>query len=159
MTTPNKLLDLAREACDPPTWYRLAKELQATSAELATWRRRGGAYDDEAACEIARLLKMPLVQVIAIREAARTNNEAKRARWKERIRRVALMYASALLACLWSGEESSLISRAHASWSSTNATNDHVANVTNIQIMRQLRRFLEWCERFTRRGFALAPGL
>jgi hypothetical protein len=157
--TPTKLLERARAQCDPATWYKLAQELNTTTQALYHWRRRDGHYDDEGACELARFLKMPLEQVIAIREAHRTTSEEKRARWRARLTRYAvwlIAYASYLSA----NDERSVISQAMAYSEKSGATTtpSNVLKLTRVQIMRLSRRVRLWLKR-TRRSFALAPQL
>ena len=90
-----KLLDKARAACDPPSWYQLARELHVTQDRIITWQKRGGAFTEDAAWEIARLTGLTFAQVIAVREAAREKNEGRRARWKARLRKGAQALAFA----------------------------------------------------------------
>lgn len=87
--TALQLLELAREQLDPPTWYHLAKELNTTPAMVAKWRARNGAYDEDAAWELARITKKKVEEVIAIREHARETNDERRKRWKVRLSRFA----------------------------------------------------------------------
>jgi len=79
------LMEAAKEACTPPSWYQLARELHTTPSVIVKWRSRDGAFDDEAAWLMAGLLKMDMGQVIAIREASREKNEQRRARWVQRL--------------------------------------------------------------------------
>jgi hypothetical protein len=159
ITTPLDLMEAARLACDPPTWYRLSKEIGTTPQDISRWRARDGAYDDEAACELARILGMDLEQVIAIREAHRATGEEKRARWRARLTRYAVwLIASA--SYLFANDERSVISQAQAYSENSRATTtpNNMLKLTRVQIMRLSRRIRQWLKS-TRRTFALAPQL
>ncbi len=116
---PLTLLEMARKTCQPPTWYRLARTLDVSDQVLSTWRRRGGTYDDEAACELAKMLGKSLEEVLAIREAEHAKSETKRRRWRVRLSHFALVTMlvgtdSELFPALGAG--SSRTSPANKSW-------------------------------------------
>ena len=140
--TPLDLLEAARAACEPPSWYQLARRFKVSTAVIATWRKRGGTYDDEAACDIATMLGMNLSDVIAIREVEHARSEEKRRRWRARLGRAAMMLYSALLAaCLWhSGDASATSPRSSCSplWlaSQQPTTPNSAKYLTKVQIMR-----------------------
>lgn len=162
------LLDRARQACKPPTWYQLALQLNTTPQVIVRWRNRGGAFDEDAAWGIAELLHLDPAHVIAIREEARERNEWRKARWTKRLKRFGgtlLIALASLPQFHWQSDEYSPISRL-PNWSpysrkrKTTRTANSVPELPAITIMRRsLGRLGEWWRvRFARFPAALVGG-
>lgn len=161
-----ELLERARQACNPPTWYQLALQLNTSTQLLATWRKRNGAFDDDTAWGIAELLQLDPAHVIAIREEAREKNEWRKSRWKARLKRYggALMIALAFWPASHSRDDESWpISLANSSSPysrkrRTTRTPNSAHDLPAITIMRRaLSRLGQlWRTRFARFPVALA---
>lgn len=100
MRNTTAILDRARDLCSPPTDYQLAKRLGTTPQRVSNWRRRTSSPDNEAAFKIAKLLGMPVTDVIAYFEMDRAKDPDKRDFWDQQLPRV---LASLAIACaaLW----------------------------------------------------------
>ncbi len=95
-----QMLEAAREKCDPPTWYELAKRCGTHSGIVHSWRKREGAFTNEAAFVIADLLEMDPAEVIAIREVSREKDSDRRNRWMERLGKRVAMVSGILISSL-----------------------------------------------------------
>lgn len=81
------LLDKARKMCVPPTDYQLAKRLDVSPQRLSNWRRQDSAPDNEAAWKLAKLLGMPVLDVIAYIEEDKAKDDHKREFWRRQLPR------------------------------------------------------------------------
>lgn len=163
-----ELLERARQACNPPTWYQLALQLNTSTQLIATWRKRNGAFDDDSAWGIAELLQLDPAHVIAIREEAREKNEWRKARWTARVKRMGGTLLVALAPWLHSpsqGDGCLPISQAsscspYSRKRKTTRTPNSVPELPAITIMRRsLGRLGEWWRvRFARFPAALVGG-
>jgi transcriptional regulator with XRE-family HTH domain len=76
------LIDKARELCEPPSWYQLAKRLGVNHATLSRVINRGGTLDNESCVKLAALLGTPVIDVIAVMEKDRARTPKKREFWE-----------------------------------------------------------------------------
>lgn len=88
MTNTIKLLDRARDLCSPATDYQLAKRLAVSTPRMSQWRRGKSTPDNEVAWKIAKILGMPITDVIAYFEEDRAKNEQKREFWRQQLPRI-----------------------------------------------------------------------
>lgn len=78
------LLERARARCNPPTWYRLAKELGVSTARMSNWTRGVHHPDIAAAWKIADFLGEDRTDVLAV-IMAETHRGAPQADFWERL--------------------------------------------------------------------------
>jgi hypothetical protein len=97
MKTTRELLEAARLLCEPPTYYRLAKEL-GISRQAMTRYRQGGTFDDAVAIGIAELLGLEPGYVLACMGAERAKRPAVRQVWEKVAEGLALVLFGAGLA-------------------------------------------------------------
>jgi transcriptional regulator with XRE-family HTH domain len=69
----------------PPTDYQLAKRLGMTPQRISNCRRSGGTLDNEAAWKLAKVLGMPITDVIAYMEEDRAKTDKQRAFWSAQL--------------------------------------------------------------------------
>lgn len=161
-----QIMDKARKACDPPSWYQLARELKTDSQTIAKWRSRGGAFDNDAAYLMAGLLGITFEQVVAIREASREKNEERKSRWIQRLKKTGaslLTVGISLTPSLYpNGDASATAPRPNSSQSinGSGIPNDEPPRpalyLSTNYATRRLRRLLRQIAHLWR-GFALAP--
>lgn len=133
MTETQKLLDRAREMCSPTTDYQLAKRLRVSRSRLSQWRTGKTTPDNEVAWKIAKLLGLPITDVIAYFEKDRATTPAKRAFWDAQLPRV--LSALAIAVALCSSATGGSLSAENRSYSPSFAFD-------NLYIMRSSRRWL-----------------
>lgn len=88
MSNTTALLDKALKLCQPATHYRLAKTLGIKHTTISRCYLHGGTLDNEAAFRLAKMLRMPVADVIAYMEEDRARNDKKREFWRQQLPRV-----------------------------------------------------------------------
>lgn len=156
-----QVMERAREACEPPSWYQLAKRLGVSTATIKQWRDRDGAFDDEAAWNIAEILNEDPARIIAIREAAREKNAERRERWKMRLKRIGgalclVMIDSTLYPSLSAENwDSSLSTNSKPSWQSEaekkGATNE-AAERLRVNLSTNYAQVVAWLKQLWRKA-------
>lgn len=97
METTRELLERAREACAPPTYYRLAKVLGVSQARVSQWKA-GHTFGDEMAVKVAELIGLDPAYVLACVQAERTTDGEARRAWARLAGLVASLAVLAVLA-------------------------------------------------------------
>jgi len=82
------LLDKAKRLCTPESDYELARRLEVTPQRLSNWRCQNSVPDNEVAFRLAKLLRMPVADVIGYFEEDKANTPKKKAFWKNQLPRV-----------------------------------------------------------------------
>lgn len=132
-----KLLDRARELCSPPTDYQLAKRLDVSPQRLSNWRRQDSGPDNEAAWKLAKMLGLPITDVIAYIEEDKARDPKKRAWWEAQLPRV--LSAIAIAAALYSGAgRGPLIAETHGA----NITTGQVIYYAKSKLQAAIRSLL-----------------
>lgn len=112
MTNTQLFLDKARQMCQPPTWYRLAKTLELNHATITRCNRRGGTLDNAAVIKLAKFLGQPLDQLLPLIELDRAKTEKQRNFWERYAPRVLPPVAfAAALAVSGSGRANAAVRR------------------------------------------------
>jgi len=88
MTNVVKLLDRARKMCSPRTDYQVAKRLGIEPTTIYRCRHRGGTLDNMACWKLAKMLGLPITDVIAYMEEDRARDEKKKAFWRAQLPRI-----------------------------------------------------------------------
>lgn len=81
------LIDKAKTLCQPPTDYKLAKQLGIATQTISRMRHKNGTLDNEAATKLAELLGQDPYDVIAVMELERAKTPEKKAFWERKLPR------------------------------------------------------------------------
>lgn len=100
MRNVERLLDRARDLCNPPTDYELAKRLDIHKQSISRVRRQGGNLDNYAAFRLAQMLNMDAATVVSYLEEDRAPMR-RREFWRRQLPR--LLAAAGLAGTLATG--------------------------------------------------------
>lgn len=139
MSNTQALLDKAVKLCSPSTSYQLAKKLGVSTSRMSHWRNGRATPDNEVAFKLAKILRMPISDIIGYIEEDRATTPEKKEFWRQQLPRV--LPSIAIGTALLLGLGGNLIdgSRRDLGTSET-ATHTEVA-FTPLYIMRIWKRF------------------
>lgn len=98
MTNTQQLLDNARQLCQPPTWYRLAKNTGIHNAQISRCISQGKTLDNKSVWKLSKFLGQNFEQVLSLVELDRSTRPADRAFWERIAPRILPSFVAALLA-------------------------------------------------------------
>lgn len=147
MSNTCALLDKARELCQPPTDYRLARTLGISQTTIARCRHRGGTLDNKAVHALAKFLHQDFQEILALVELDRAKTPETKAFWEKLAPRVVPTLVIGLLASA-DGHSAGMRPTSHFD------TPRAVMEMDSLYIMRSLMRWLR-----RRLRAAIAPAI
>lgn len=98
MNNTQQLLDRAREMCQPPTWYRLAKCTGIRQQQISRCVAQGKTLDNKSVWKLAKFIGQPLGDVLALVELDRAKKPSDRNFWEHVAPRILPSLVIAVLA-------------------------------------------------------------
>ncbi len=99
-TNTQSLLERARQLCEPPTWYQLAKRTGIKATTISRCMVQSKTLGDLNAYKLAKLLQMDPKDVMAYMAEDRAQDEATRTFWTHQLPRLLPSIAIAVTALL-----------------------------------------------------------